>query len=292
MGDPAFGRRSLRLLCGLALAALAAGCMAHDPPDITGSLAPGAGAISGRDLAQATASWGERLAAHPEDADAARNYAAGLDAVGQPARALMVLAAAARRHPHDPDVLAAYGLELAKAGQDQRAMAVLAEALQPEHPDWRVLNAEGTLLDRAGKHAEAERVYLAALKVKPDDPEILSNLGLSYALAKKLPQAEATLGHAAKLPGATVKVRQNFALVLALGHRYAEAEAVARQDLPPAEAAANVRLWRANFGDGKPVAPAPTTGTGGRATASGARPKAARQPQKAAPPDFGLRLRS
>jgi Flp pilus assembly protein TadD len=41
-------------------------------------------------------------------------------------------------------------------------------------------------------------------------------------------------------PGATPKVRENLALVVGLQGRFAEAEQIARADLPPDEAAANV----------------------------------------------------
>src|SRR6185312_8650240 len=121
MDHPASGRTVLRLLGGLAVAAVLAGCAAHDPKAIA-SLP--AGAAQGHDLAELTSAWGQRYIAHPDDTNAARNYAAGLDASGQQARALAVLAAAARQHPHDPDLLAAYGLDLAKAGRDKEAMAV------------------------------------------------------------------------------------------------------------------------------------------------------------------------
>jgi Flp pilus assembly protein TadD len=73
---------------------------------------------------------------------------------------------------------------------------------------------------------------------------VLSNLGLSYALSKKLPQAEATLRRAAAQRGAEPKVRQNLALVVGLQGRFQEAETIARGDLSPSEAAANVAYVR------------------------------------------------
>jgi len=69
---------------------------------------------------------------------------------------------------------------------------------------------------------------------------VLSNLGLSYALSRNLPKAEATLRRAVARPGADPRVRQNLALVVGLQGRFAEAETIARADLPPDEAAANV----------------------------------------------------
>jgi len=78
----------------------------------------------------------------------------------------------------------------------------------------------------------------------PENPAVLSNLGLSYALAKDLKQAEAILRRAAARPDAEGRVRQNLALVVGLQGRYQEAEEIARADLPPEAAAANVAYLR------------------------------------------------
>ena len=72
----------------------------------------------------------------------------------------------------------------------------------------------------------------------------MSNLGLSYALTKDLKLAESTLRQAVARPDAAPKVRQNLALVVGLQGRFAEAEKIARADLPPDQAAANVGYLR------------------------------------------------
>jgi hypothetical protein len=69
-------------------------------------------------------------------------------------------------------------------------------------------------------------------------------LRLSYALSKKLPEAEKTLQEAAAEPDADRPVRQNLALVLALEGKFASAEEVARRDLDPKDASANVAAIR------------------------------------------------
>jgi Flp pilus assembly protein TadD len=74
----------------------------------------------------------------------------------------------------------------------------------------------------------------------PDHPLVLSNLGLSYVLSKELPKAEETLRRAYGLAPADPRVRANLALVVGLQGRFADAEKIARADLPPGEAAANV----------------------------------------------------
>ena len=86
--------------------------------------------------------------------------------------------------------------------------------------------------------------YLTALKIVPNEPSVLSNLGLSYALAKDLPKAETTLRLAAGQHPVDPRVRQNLALVVGLQGRFAEAEGIARADLPPDQAAANVAYLR------------------------------------------------
>jgi Flp pilus assembly protein TadD len=111
-----------------------------------------------------------------------------------------------------------------------------------------------------GRTVEAQQRYQAALQIVPQDSGVMANLGLSLALAQKPAEAEIVLRRAAALPTATPKVRQNLALVLAVQGKYAEAEQLARQDLPPEEAAANVKYWKKSLkaGPAANAAPAPT----------------------------------
>jgi Flp pilus assembly protein TadD len=103
---------------------------------------------------------------------------------------------------------------------------------------------QGAVLDQMGRHAEAQRYYASALKIVPDEPSVLSNLGLSYALSKDLKRAEETLRRASIGGSIDKRVRQNLALVVGLQGRFPEAETIARADLPPEEAAANVAYLR------------------------------------------------
>jgi len=117
---------------------------------------------------------------------------------------------------------------------------VLNRSHTPDNPDWRILSVQGAVLDQMGRHSDAQRHYASALRLVPDEPSVLSNLGLSYALSKQLALAETTLRRAGAQPNAAPKVRQNLALVVGLQGRFQEAETIARGDLPPDEAAANV----------------------------------------------------
>jgi Flp pilus assembly protein TadD len=166
-------------------------------------------------------------------------------------------------------VLGAYGRALADNGNYQQALEVLNRAHTQDQPDWRILSVQGAVLDQMGRHGDAQRYYASALRLRPDEPSVLSNLGLSYALSKNLPEAEKTLRRAAAQKRVEPKVRQNLALVVGLQGRFQEAETIARGDLSPVEAAANVAYLRQMLAQqnqwtkGKhrsPLAP-PTTGS-------------------------------
>ncbi len=145
---------------------------------------------------------------------------------------------------------------------------MLNRAHTQDQPDWRILSVQGAVLDQMGRHADAQRQYASALRLMPDEPSVLSNLGLSYALSKNLKEAEVTLQRAAAQRGAEPKVRQNLALVVGLQGRFQEAETIAKGDLSPSEAAANVAYLRqmlaqqSDWKKGKHGSPlVPTTGS-------------------------------
>jgi len=239
--------RAARLLASAAVVAVltlsAAGCKTTGD-DITGSIAASNAPRSDAEWRRSLEVWGARYRENPNDADVAMGYARALRATDQRAQAVAVLEQATIRNPHNMPLLGAYGRALAEAGDYNQALDVLSRAHTPDNPDWRILNAQGAVLDQLGRHAEAQRHYSAALKIVPNDPSVLSNLGLSYALTKDLRRAEATLRLAVTRPDAAPKVRQNLALVVGLQGSFAEAEKIARADLPPDEAAANVTYLR------------------------------------------------
>jgi Flp pilus assembly protein TadD len=197
------------------------------------------------DPRQAMQLWGERYRANPKDPVAAANYAQALRQIGQRAQAVAVLEQASIHNAGSMELAGAYGRALADVGKHEQALQVLNRAHTPDRPDWRILNVTGVVLDQLGRHDEAQQHYATALRLMPEEPTILSNLGLSYVLAKNLPEAEATLKRAAAAGRTTdPRVRGNLALVIGLQGRFAEAEAIARADLPPDQAAANVAYLR------------------------------------------------
>jgi Flp pilus assembly protein TadD len=221
------------------LTAALAGCKTTQSADTTGSIGTPA-PRSEQDWRRAAEVWGERYQAHPEDAAAAIEYAQALRMIGQRAQAAAVLERTSIRNPGDRNLLGAYGRALADAGRFEQALDVLNRAHMPDQPDWRILNVQGAVLDQMGRHQDARRYYETALRIQPNEPSVLSNLGLSYALAKDLVRAEHTLRQAAVKKPIDPRVRQNLALVVGLQGRFAEAEGIARADLPPDQAAANV----------------------------------------------------
>ena len=235
------------LMFGLvALAALAlGGCKTLSTADTTGSIGPATSTPRGEDEWRREAeALGEKFRANPKDPEVAIRYSRALRGSGQRVQAAAVLEQAAIFNPNNKTLLGAYGRALADAGNYNQALDVLSRAHTPDQPDWRILSVQGAVLDQMGRHDEAQRYYSSALKIVPDEPSVLSNLGLSYALSKDLKRAEETLRRAVDRNGTDRRVRQNLALVVGLQGRFQEAETIARSDLPPEDAAANVTYLR------------------------------------------------
>jgi Flp pilus assembly protein TadD len=223
-----------------AIAASAGGCQTTQSTESTGSVPMVSPEHSDAEWRHDVEVYGQKYAANQTNVDIALHYAKALRMSGQRAQAVAILERISIANPHNKEVLGAYGRALADAGNYDQALEVLERAHTPDQPDWHILSAQGAVLDQMGRHAEAQRHYETALRIAPDEPAILSNLGLSYALAKDLRRAEATLRKAAIHQPIDQRVRQNLALVVGLQGRFEEAEAIARADLPPNEAAANV----------------------------------------------------
>src|SRR3954453_5395882 len=233
----------VRFLTAVVFTALAlAGCKTTGSTETTGSISTNS--RSEADWRRDSEGLAEKFRANPRDADNAVRYAQALRATGQRTQAAAVLETAALHNPEDKILLGAYGRALADAGNFKQALDVLERAHSPDQPDWRILSVQGAVMDQTGRHAEAQRYYASALRIVPDEPSVLSNLGLSYALSKDLKRAEETLRRASNRDSADKRVRQNLALVIGLQGRFPQAETIARADLPPVEAAANVAYLR------------------------------------------------
>ncbi len=142
--------------------------------------------------------------------------------------------------PNDPVILSAFGKALASKGRFKQALKVLDQAQNPTTPDWRLQSAMGAIHDQLGSFTTARAFYDKALLQAPNAPSVLSNYGLSYLLEGDLTSAESYLREAVKQPKADSRVRQNLSLVLGLQGKFAEAEQIARHELSPQQAAANM----------------------------------------------------
>lgn len=231
----------------LALAASVSGCAATDKMS-TGSTSRQSGksveGMSSAELSNAAASLGRAYAQNPNDKSAALRYASVLQMNGQSDQSLAVMRKLAIALPQDREVLAAYGKALASDGQLEPALDAVRRAQTPEYPDWKLASAEGAILDQLGQSPEARQLYRKALDIKPNEPSVLSNLGMSYVLEGDLKAAETYMRQAAGTPGADSRVRQNLALVVGLQGRFDEAEQIARGELSPEQAQANVAYLR------------------------------------------------
>ena len=251
--------RFTRLLASVALlgalGAMTAGCQTIQSADTTGSLTLTSASRPEADWQDDIQVYGPQYRADPSKVDVALHYAQALRATGQSAQAVAVLEELAMHNPANRVVLGEYGRALADTGQYEQALAVLDRAHTPDQPDWRILSVQGAVLDQMGRHQDAQRHYLTALKIVPNEPSVLSNLGLSYALSKDLKDAETTLRLAVAQHSTDPRVRQNLALVVGLEGRFAEAEQIARADLPPDQAAANVAYLRKMLARKTPAVP-------------------------------------
>jgi Flp pilus assembly protein TadD len=244
-------------LCGVALALMATGCASRSDMTATGAIAPSqtspaalAGnkpiaAMNAGELQQAAARIGNAYERAPQDRTVGMGYASILQMTGNDSQALAVMQQVAIHHPSDQEVLAAFAKAQAAAGDFERALQSIQRAQTPDRPDWKLLSAEGAILDQLDRPNEARQRYRAALDIAPNEPSVLSNLGMSYLLANDLRSAETYMRQAASQPTADSRVRQNLALVIGLQGRFDEAQRIARDELSPEQADANMAYMRA-----------------------------------------------
>lgn len=246
---PSRKRLLLQGTCLLVGALLLASCSTSNRSNLTtGSISGSASrpldTMNAMELAQAELSIGKAYEKNPKDRNIGLNYANVLRMTGKNGQALAVMQQVAINFPTDREVLAAYGKAQAGAGQLEQALGTISRAQTPDRPDWKLESARGAVLDQLGRTGEARTAYRNALDIQPNEPSVLSNLGMSYLLGGDLKTAETYLRNAANQPGADSRVRQNLALVVGLQGRFDEAEQIARRELRPEQADANLAYLR------------------------------------------------
>lgn len=238
-----YSLRKFQTFCVLLLVSLSLSACASKKELTTGSISSFNKPLSqmnATELDRAAKSTGAQYEKNPKNGTVAMQYAAILQMNGKGDQALAVMQQAAIHNPQDRDVLAAYGKAQASAGNLNEALKTISRAQTPDQPDWKLLSAEGAILDQLGKASQARLKYRQALDIKPDEPSVLSNLAMSYVLESDLRTAETYLKDAVEQPGADSRVRQNLALVVGLQGRFSEAERIARNELSPNQADANL----------------------------------------------------
>lgn len=239
------------LLALSTLAACATSGGGEQAVDTTGAL-PGARPVDrearervGReDMLTQMAFWAGEYQTFPNDLEAAQRFSEALRKGGRADRAVQVAGEAIGRFPDDRTLLTTYGLAQIASARPHEALRPLALVAAAEPENWRVRSALGAALDQLGRYTDARRAYEEALALRPDDPGILTNLGVSYIMAGEPAEAEPILRRASELPNAPPQARQNLAIAIALQGRFDEAEHIERIDLPPAQAAENIRYLR------------------------------------------------
>jgi Flp pilus assembly protein TadD len=242
-----FTNRILQAAAASLIVLALAGCSTTKDRMTTGSVPKITKPVEEMDASElrvATDRLGQAYEKNPRDPVNGVNYANLLRMNGRDAQALAVMQQVAISNPSDRNVLAAYGKAQAAAGQFQQALDTIGRAQTPDRPDWKLISAEGAILDQMGKASDARQRYRDALEIQPNEPSILSNLGMSYVLTGDLRTAETYLRSAASQPTADSRVRQNLALVVGLQGRFPEAEQIARRELSPQQADANVAYLR------------------------------------------------
>ena len=106
--------------------------------------------------------------------------------------------------------------------------------------DWQAWSLLGVAYQQTKRSEDAQGAWATALKLSPDNASVLTNMAMARVAQGDFAGAEPLLRTAAAQKDATMQVRQNLALVLGLQGKMAEAEKLLRQDLPPAQADANL----------------------------------------------------
>jgi len=205
--------------------------------------------ITREDTLTQMAFWAGEYQTFPNDLEAAQRFAEALRRGGRVDRAVQIAGEAIGRFPEDRQLLTTYGLAQIASNRPQEALRPLALVATAEPDNWRVRSALGAALDQLGRYNEARLAYQEALALQPDDPRILTNLGVSHIMAGEPAEAEPILRRAVERPNAPAEARQNLAIAIALQGRFDEAEQLERIDLPPAQAAENMRYLRGLLSD-------------------------------------------
>lgn len=143
--------------------------------------------------------------------------------------------------PDNVDALLAAGRAHIGGNDAFQGIAPLQHAAELKPKDWQPWSLLGVAYDNTRRPDDAQAAWAKALALSPDNPNVLTNMAMSRVQSGDFAAAEPLLRKAAAQTGAGMQVRQNLALVLGMQGKMAEAEQLLRQDLPPAQADANLQ---------------------------------------------------
>ena len=192
---------------------------------------------------------------HPEDKAITLALARNLRFAGNPQQAIAVLNSGAIAQAPDAMTLLELGKDYLAADQLNLAKPTLERAKAAAPLNWEILSSLGVVYDYEGDYEQAQQQYDAALFMDPENPTVLNNKALSLAQQGRLDEAVKTMKVATDQPSASAQARQNLALLMALKGDAAGAERLARKDLPPAVAEANIEYYKSLSAPEKPVKP-------------------------------------
>lgn len=246
-------RSRLKLLATVAFCILASGCAAvgSQPPkeEKTADVEPTIRQAAL--MAERNGSYGEAAqhyaslrSRHPEDKAIMLSLARNLRFAGNPQQAIGVLNSNGASNSTDAILLLELGKAYLAADQLNLAKPTLERAKTSAPLNWEILSALGVVYDYEGKYNLAQEQYEAALFLTPDNPTVLNNKALSLAQEGALDEAMAVMEQATNQPAAGAQTRQNLALLMALKGDADGAERLARKDLPPTMAEANITYYR------------------------------------------------
>jgi Flp pilus assembly protein TadD len=211
-------------------------------------------------MSERNASYGEAAqhyaalhAKHPEDKAITLALARNLRFAGNPQRAIAVLNTSTTGQSPDALTLLELGKDYLAADQLNLAKPTLERAKAAAPLNWEILSSLGVVYDYEGDYQKAQQQYDAALFLDPENPTVLNNKALSLAQQGQLDEAVATMKLATDQPSASAQARQNLALLMALKGDADAAERLARKDLPPAVAEANIEYYRSLAKPEKPT---------------------------------------
>jgi tetratricopeptide (TPR) repeat protein len=126
----------------------------------------------------------------------------------------------------------------------RQALDAIQRAQDPTQPDWRLLSAEGAIYDQTGRSAEARQLYKKALTSARRTVHPVQSRHELPAGRQPATGGEPICARPRNIRPQTAACGRTSHLVVGLQGRFDEAEQIARRELSPQQAEANVAYLR------------------------------------------------